>query len=246
MQRPVALFTDFGIAGPYLGQVKAVLYAKAPGVTVIDLMADAPAFDPRASAYLLAALMPEMPENAVILGVVDPGVGGERMPMVAEIDGRWVVGPDNGLFEIALRRARHVRSWRIVWQPERLSATFHGRDLFAPVAALLAQGGPPESAGCAVMEIPWRPDWPDQLDEVIYLDHYGNAMTGLRTDAVPRDAVLRVNGRALHHARTYGEVPAGTPFWYGNSIGLVELAVGQGRADRALGVAVGTTIEWGG
>ncbi|MBC7952965.1 MAG: SAM-dependent chlorinase/fluorinase [Rhodospirillaceae bacterium] len=246
MQRPIALFTDFGMAGPYLGQVKAVLHTKAPGVAVIDLMADAPAFDPRASAYLLAALMPEMPEDVVILGVVDPGVGGERQPMVAEIHGRLVVGPDNGLFEIALRRARQARSWRIVWRPDRLSATFHGRDLFAPVAARLAQGMTPGAAGCDAMDNPRQLDWPDQLGEVIYLDHYGNAMTGLHTEAVPVEAVLQVNGRELRHARTYEEVPAGTPFWYGNSIGLVELAVSRGRADTTLGLTVGAVIGWDG
>lgn len=245
MQRPLALFTDFGIAGPYLGQVKAVLLTRAPGVPVIDLMADAPAFNPRASAYLLAALLPEMPANAVILAVVDPGVGGERQPMVAEIDGRLVVGPDNGLLEMALRGARQARSWRIVWRPERLSVTFHGRDLFAPVAALLAKGVAPEAAGCEVMDNPCRLDWPDQLGEVIYVDHYGNVMTGLRSDAVPVEAVLQVNGHMLRHARTYEAVPAGTPFWYGNSMGLVEVAVSQGRAETVLDLAIGTAIVRG-
>lgn len=246
MQRAVALFTDFGLSGPYLGQVKAVLMTQAPGAPVIDLVADAPAFDPRASAYLLAALIPEMPEKSVVVGVVDPGVGSERLPMVAEVDGRLLVGPDNGLFEIALRQAKHARSWCIVWRPDRLSATFHGRDLFAPVAARLAQGQQPEAAGCEAMVNPQWTGWPDQLAEVIYLDHYGNAMTGLRSDAVSAQAVLQVNGCLLRHALMYDAVPAGTPFWYGNSIGLVELAVSRGRADTTLGLTVGTEIAWKG
>lgn len=244
MQRPIVLFTDFGVSGPYLGQIKAVLLTQVPGVSVIDLMADAPSFDPRAAAYLLAALVPEMPDNAVILAVVDPGVGGERQPMVAEVDGRLLVGPDNGVFELVLRRGRAAQSWRIGWRPDRLSATFHGRDLFAPVAARLARGMSPEAAGCLPMANPCRPDWPEGLSEIIYVDHYGNAMTGLRAEGMATNTVLEVNSRGVCYARIYASVPVGTAFWYENSIGLVEIAVSRGRADTALDLAIGTAVRW--
>ncbi|MBX9634812.1 MAG: SAM-dependent chlorinase/fluorinase [Magnetospirillum sp.] len=219
--------------------------AQARGVPVIDLMADAPVFNPHASAYLLAALVPEMPEDAVIIAVVDPGVGGERQPMVAEADGRLMVGPDNGLLEIVLRRAKQVQSWHITWRPDRLSATFHGRDLFAPIAAKLAQGISPEAAGCLAMDNPIRADWPDDLCEIIYVDHYGNGMTGLRANTVAPDAVFTVNGQVVRRARTYSEVPAGTVFWYENSIGLVEISVSHGRAESVLGLSIGTVIGQG-
>src|SRR5688572_23638495 len=101
----IALFTDFGVNGPYVGQMKAVLARAAPGVAVIDLLHDAPAFNPRASAYLLAALAREFAEGAVLLCVVDPGVGTTRRPLVARLDGRWFVGPDNGLFNVAAAHA---------------------------------------------------------------------------------------------------------------------------------------------
>jgi S-adenosylmethionine hydrolase len=104
----ILLFTDFGYEGLYVGQMKAVLARDAPNVPVIDLMHDAPAHDPRSAAYLLAALVPEMPEGAVCLAVVDPGVGSDRTPLVVNADGRWFVGPDNGLFEIVQRRAKHA------------------------------------------------------------------------------------------------------------------------------------------
>ena len=100
----IALFTDFGLEGPYIGQVKAVLHAGAPGVPVIDLVADAPAHEPQLAAYLLAALVREFPAGTVFLGVVDPGVGGAREAVIVEADGRLYVGPHNGLFEIVLRR----------------------------------------------------------------------------------------------------------------------------------------------
>lgn len=245
MQRPIVLFTDFGCAGPYVGQVKAALLIGAPGSAIIDLMSDAPAFNPRAAAYLFAALIPEMPSDAVILAVIDPGVGSERAPMVAEIDGRLVVGPDNGLFDIVLRRAGQAKSWRIGWRPQRLSVTFHGRDLFAPMAARLAQGISPESADCHAMANPARTDWPDDLAEIVYVDHYGNAMTGMRAETMTERAVLVVNGATIPHARTYVAVPMGTAFWYENSIGLVEIALSHGRADTRLGLSIGTTVGVG-
>jgi S-adenosyl-L-methionine hydrolase (adenosine-forming) len=156
----IALFTDFGLHGPYTGQMKAVLHQMAPGIPAIDLFADAPVGNPKASAYLLAVYAGWFQAGTVFLCVVDPG-------------------PGNGLFELVQRRARKTRSWDIDWKPERLSASFHGRDLFAPVAAMLARGEPPPG---------WprednadrRADWPDDLSEIVYVDHFGNAMTGLR------------------------------------------------------------------
>lgn len=241
--RPVIVtFTDFGTGGPYLGQVRAVLLREAPEVPVIDLMADAPAFDARAAAYLLAALVPEMPPCCVVMAVVDPGVGGDRTPMVIEAGGRLFVGPDNGLFEPVMRRDGIAGGWRIAWRPERLSATFHGRDLFAPVAARLARGESPEQAGCVALPPPRRPDWPDDLARVVYLDHYGNAMTGLRAGGLPADAVLVAGGRRLRRADRFSAVEAGAAFWYPNSVGLAEVAVNGGSAAGVLGLGIGSPI----
>src|SRR5512143_1221602 len=136
----ILLFTDFGWTGPYVGQMKAVLAAAAPGVPVIDLMHDAPAFRPRPAGVLLAALLAEVPAGAVVLAVVDPGVGTARAPLAVSVDGRWLVGPDNGLFAPTLRCDRAAEAWEITWRPARLSASFHGRDLFAPIAASIAAG----------------------------------------------------------------------------------------------------------
>jgi hypothetical protein len=101
----IVLFTDFGLSGPYTGQMKAVLHQMAPGMPVIDLFADAPVGNPKASAYLLAAYAAWFPAGSVFLCVVDPGVGGARPAMILEADGRWYVGPGNGLFELVQRRA---------------------------------------------------------------------------------------------------------------------------------------------
>jgi len=247
----IVLFTDFGPGGPYLGQLKAVLYRAQPAVPVIDLMADAPAHDPMSSAYLLAAFVSEFPFGTVFLAVVDPGVGGERRALVLEVDGRWYVGPDNGLFEPIMRRATHARGWEIGWRPDRLSSSFHGRDLFAPIAARLADGEHPWDkpmwherpwADALPLEAVRRPDWPDELARIVYLDHFGNAVTGIRALALTGPATLAVAGRRLRLARTFSDVPPGAAFWYENANGLAEIAVNQGRADRALDLAIGSAV----
>lgn len=237
----IVLFTDFGLSGPYTGQMKAVLAAQAPGVAVIDLFADAPAFDAQLSAYLLAAYAGGFPAGTVFLCVVDPGVGTARRPLVAEAGGHAFVGPDNGLFELVLRRGAGARVRTIDWRPERMSDTFHGRDLFAPVAARLATGGAVESTPLPLAAVA-KPEWPDELPRIVYVDVYGNAMTGIRAGCLPASAVLRVGAVEVRHARTFGAVPEGSAFWYGNSNGLVEIAVNRGRADRLAGVSVGAEV----
>ncbi len=237
----IVLFTDFGLSGPYTGQVKAVLAQQAPGVPVIDLFADAPAYDPQLSAYLLAAYAPALPVGSVFVCVVDPGVGTDRRPLVVEADGRLFVGPDNGLCEVIRRRAAALRVWAIDWAPERLSASFHGRDLFAPVAARLSTGQAVARSPLAPSAIA-RADWPDDLARVVYVDVYGNAMTGLRAARLAPDTVLEAGGRRVPRGRTFADVPPGTALWYENSNGLAEIAVNQGRADQDLGLRVGTEV----
>lgn len=239
----IVLFTDFGAQGPYLGQMEMVVRHSLPSVAVVNLLADAPRFDPRSSAYLLAALAPSIPSEAVVLAVVDPGVGGDRAPLVVEADGRTFVGPDNGLFELLIRRARRARVWEITWRPDRLSASFHGRDLFAPMAVRLAAGLAPDDAGCrSLADLPGRADWPDDLPAVIYHDHYGNVWTGLRASLLADDAELQAGGRSFPRARTFSEVPSGHAFWYENSSGLAEIAVNGGSAAALPELAIGNSV----
>jgi S-adenosylmethionine hydrolase len=237
----IVLFTDFGLAGPYTGQMKAVLRREAPQTEIIDLFADAPAGNPRAGAYLLAAYAEWFPPGTIFLSVVDPGVGGQRAPLMIEADRRWFVGPENGLFELVLRRARNTHCYEITWRPPKLSASFHGRDLFAPVAAMLARAERPRThARDGIRESAW----PDDLAEIVYIDHYGNAMTGLRGSAVSTNATLILGDKLrVMHAATFSAVPEGQAFWYENSNGLVEIAVNRGRAADRLNLAIGSTLS---
>lgn len=235
----IVLFTDFGLEGPYIGQMSAVLHREAPDARVVNLFADAPRFRPRSAAYLLAAYATEFPAGTLFLCVVDPGVGTtSREPVIVEADGRYFVGPGNGLFNVVGQRAERTRCWTIEWRPERLSATFHGRDLFAPVTARLARG---EWPTCREKS-DWLESWPADLAEVIYIDGFGNAMTGLRAAGITPASIIEVEGIHLRHGRTFGEVPPGSPFWYENANGLVEIAVNGGSAAARLGLRPGDPL----
>ncbi|WP_413203766.1 S-adenosyl-l-methionine hydroxide adenosyltransferase family protein [Rhodospirillum sp. A1_3_36] len=239
----IALATDFGSTGPYMGQMRAVLAQQAPEAVVVDLFTDLPRFQPKPSAYVLAAHLGVLPRPAIVVGVVDPGVGTDRAGILVQVDGLWLVGPDNGLFAPLVRRAREVRAWRLPDPPATASACFHGRDIFAPAAADLARGHLPEGIVSLVPESLDRVEWPDDLAEVVYMDGYGNAMTGLRAAALPEGAVIRAAGRLLPRLRTFGEAPVGSAFHHVNSNGLIEVAVNQGRADESLGLKPGSPID---
>ena len=206
---------------------------------MIDALHDAPDFGIEPAAHLLCALSSEYPRNSVFLAVVDPGVGGKREAIVIEADGRRFVGPDNGLLSLPWSRARRRRCWRIRWRPERLSPSFHGRDLFAPVAAALATKRLPRGwltkKGCPDVVLP-----AGDLAAVIYIDHYGNAVTGLRK--FRRSERLRAGGRSLRYARTFEEASA--PFWYENSMGLVEIAAPRASAASSLRLRIGSPVAW--
>jgi S-adenosylmethionine hydrolase len=239
----IALFTDYGLSGPYVGQLKAVLAREAPGVAVLDLQHDAPAHNPRAGAYLLAALLSELEPGTVVVAVVDPGVGTLRRGAIVRVDGRWLVGPDNGLFNVVLRQGAQSEWWDIDWQPKRLSSTFHGRDLFAPVAARMARGGRPPGVSVPVSARILQ-GWPDDLAEIVYIDRFGNAMTGLRAPTPgAADICLRCRGHGFHQARTFGEVGKGEVFWYANSIGLIELAANSCSVADTYGLMLGDEVE---
>lgn len=240
----IVLFTDFGADDIYVAQVKARLLEMAPPATVVtDLLHSVPDFDPQAGAHLLAALQSHFSPGTVFLTVIDPGVGSTRGAAVMKADERWFVGPDNGLLSVVWSRATHRRTWRITWVPERLSASFHGRDIFAPIAAFIAGGDLPADriAHSDGLEVSFGAD---DLAEIIYIDHYGNALSGMRAEGIPTTASLRVGNTRIPWARVFSDVPRGSACWYENSIGLVEIAINGGRAATQLALKIGERIEF--
>jgi S-adenosylmethionine hydrolase len=238
----IATFTDFGLPGPYLGQMRAVLQREAPGVPVVDIFPDLPAFNIKAAAYLLPAYSQYLPENSVCVCIVDPGVGTSRQAVVVRSGGRWYVGPDNGLFSVLTHRNNDAQAFAIDWRPAQMSSSFHGRDLFAPVAAKLARGEPPSGEALDPARLV-TPDWPDDLAEIVYLDNFGNAITGLRASSITTASTIEVGGKECQFRRTFGEAEHGTPFWYENSNGLVEIALAEGRVVHELGLEVGSVVR---
>ncbi len=241
----IALFTDFGWQGPYVGQLKAVLHRLAPAKPIVDLMHDAPTFNPRSAAYLLASLVSGFGKETVFLCVVDPGVGRpERLPVIVKADDYWFVGPDNGLFNVLARRATVLQWWDIIWRPDNLSNTFHGRDIFAPVAAMLAHGKMYDAREERQARDRILPDWEDDLAEILYIDHYGNCMTGVRASTLSEQTRIEIANQSLVKVKTFSDMPEGQAFWFENSSGLVELAMNRANISKKLGLVEGNSVEF--
>jgi len=238
----IVLSTDFGLEGPYLGQIKAILYQQVPDCHVIDLFSDLPSFNPSAAAVLLAAYSQNFPEDSIFLTIVDPGVGmPERKGMVVRTAKHWFVGPNNGLFDRVIAMERDVRCWEIIWLPELLSNSFHGRDLFAPIAAELAEGKFPTEKLTLV-----TPDTQDLVEltsaSIVYIDHFGNLITSLLAGDIVMTATFILSGHEINYARTFGEVEIGALFWYKNSNGLVEIASNSSSAAKMLNASTGDAL----
>lgn len=214
-----------------------------PGVSVVDVFPDMPACNVKAAAYLLPAYIQVLAKGSICLCVVDPGVGTSRRALALEIDDIWYVGPDNGLFSLLVRRAEKTKAYEINWRPKSLSDSFHGRDLFAPVCGMLASSGDildfaaPLGVDDLVM-----PAWPEDLFEVVYIDNYGNLVTGLRAADISEDMQLEVAGQLCSYQRVFAEASDERAFWYENANGLVEVAVRGGNAADMLGIGVGGAL----
>lgn len=237
----IVLFTDFGAHDPYAGQVKARLSVEAPRQLVVDLLHQAPDFNAHAGAHLLTAFAAGFPPGSVFLAVVDPGVGTARAGAVVTAGGHWYVGPDNGLLSVVAGRDVQAKIWRIDWQPDQLSSTFHGRDLFAVIAAEIARGEFPDHKLSPTDKLQVEFDTAD-LPRIIYIDHYGNAFTGIRAAGIAPSSRVHVRGMELGHGETFGRLGRGQGFWFSNSVGLLELAVNRGSAAADYGLQVGDEV----
>jgi hypothetical protein len=237
----IALFTDFGPYDHYLEQMMAVLCSDLPHLPTYNLLSSAPSFNPNASAYLLASLLNTLPAGSLVLAVVDPGVGSDRKILIVDTDEHVLIWPDNGLLSIAAKTFTGSRVRTIGWRPEHMSMSFHGRDLFAPVAVRLLTGLDIDLLDCPSESIcGWW--WVCDLDEIIYVDHYGNLITGFR---FPLHACIKVSykGQQIECATTFSDVGVGEVFFYRNSSGLVEIAQNQGSAAKVFDGHLGDKVE---
>lgn len=245
MRRLITLLTDFGTVDGYVGEMKGVLYSTAPDAEVVDITHDVPPQDVERGRLTLARVWRRFPSGTIHLVVVDPGVGSSRAGLAVESDGRFLVGPDNGVLSPALllptARAVDLRL------PSHSSHTFHGRDVFAPAAAALARGESLDSLGTpANSPIVRRTPEPTRardgsLDgEVILIDRFGNAITNLLG---LRGGVVEIGSRRFPIRRTYSEVDIGEPVAVVGSTGFIEIAIRDGSAAEAFGLGRGSRVR---
>lgn len=248
----ITLLTDFGTRDGYVGAMKGVIASIFPGALVDDIGHDVPAGDVRSAALTLSRYWNRYPAGTTHVIVVDPGVGTERRALAAEADRRFFVAPDNGVLSRVLDACRHARLVQVenpdFMLPEP-SATFHGRDVFAPAAAYLARGVHLSRLGAPVTD-PVRFDEPDVVDEsgalvgqVVSLDRFGNLVTNLPGTCLEEGADVEIEGRTIPVVRTYGEVPLDAVAALVNSDGRVEVAARESSAAEMLHADVGTPVR---
>jgi S-adenosylmethionine hydrolase len=253
--RPIALLTDFGSVDAYVGIVKGVILSRLPGAVVFDLTHGVAPQDVFGGALVLASAAPYCPADTVFMAVVDPGVGSSRRALCLRSRGRLFVGPDNGLLWLAATAFGEPEAFHVdrpeLWLPNP-SSTFHGRDVFAPVAAALAAGTQPEELGARITD-PVRLTIPEPTregetlrGEVIYVDRYGNAVTNVRpSDLRPGhvEFTLQAGARFISGpAKCYSGVGAGAPTIVLGSWGYCEVAIRDGAAALLLGLQRGSPV----
>jgi S-adenosyl-L-methionine hydrolase (adenosine-forming) len=255
----ITLLTDFGMRDGNVGVMKGVIWNIAPQAQIADLSHFVGAQDIRQAAYLLGRSAPYFAPGTVHLVVVDPGVGTARRPIAGQIAGHYFVGPDNGVCSRLLDRADRqgqAASWVCLTQREfwlaEVSDVFHGRDIFAPVAAHLANGEQLVDLGPSIDD-PIRLPFPEPQPiaggwscEVVYVDHFGNVVTSLerRHLGAAGRVTLRLQGETIYGLeRTFGEQPAGTLIALYSSTDELIVSEVQGSAARRLGAEIGDRVQ---
>jgi S-adenosylmethionine hydrolase len=259
--RIITLLTDFGTEDYFVAAMKGVILTRSPGTLIVDITHAVPPQDIRAGAFLLNAVYPNFPVATIHLAVIDPGVGSDRRPVLIEAGDYLFVGPDNGLFSLVLDRVpgaqvRHLTNTDYFLADR--SSTFHGRDIFAPVASALVQGVSPGELG-PVIQDPVRAGFieceflPDGtiVGRIIHIDHFGNCVTSfdwkeLRARLTTQPFALRVKEYEIRQLlRSYSEAVArpDAPFMIVGSAGFLEISVSCSSAARKLDVVVGEQVR---
>ncbi len=257
VRRPIALLTDFGLDDPYVGQMKGVMARLASEIRILDLSHGVEPFNLVQAGFILKASAKHFPKNTVFVSVVDPGVGTSRRIILVEINGQSFLAPDNGLLGLVLARVEQLEVFdmsRAVTALDSVSATFHGRDVFAPLASWLALGGPVHELGTRMEPEDLAPSaFPEiiaihslQKHEetrvtVLHADRFGNCVLGLESgpSPLPDFRALRANGKPAKIVTTYGELAPGELGLLAGSQDYMELAVNQGSAALELGLSPG-------
>lgn len=252
----LTLTTDFGLSDHYTGTMKGVILSRCPDAAIIDISHEIPAFSVYAAAYTIDQAARFFPSGTVHVIVVDPGVGTERKAIVAEAGGQTFVAPDNGVLTMVLNRSEgsvvhEIANSALFVHP--VSNTFHGRDIFAPVAAAIASGRTqPVGAGPRLQQVQMLPDIePEQIDAdvwkgmILSVDHFGNVITNFPSaEFEGKHFTLRLGDASISGLfRSFGHAPEGELFAYFGSSGFIELGINQASAADALAIQPEADIE---
>lgn len=258
----IGLFTDYGWDDPYVAQMKGVILTINPNARLLDITHSVLPFNITEGAYLLDQCAEEFPAGTIFVAVVDPQVGTDRLPVLFETNkGKYFVGPDNGLFTTVMAHEGFARAW-VLDKPEFFrsgdnSRTFHGRDIFGPVAAHLAAGTDPDRLGSPIKSLMLLEDKEPTFaagmlsTQVLHIDRYGNIILNLPTDSdlaakMHEGNLVKISiGKDSYSAplvKTYGDVEKGRLLLLYGSGGLLEISMNQGSAERQLKVAPGTSV----
>ncbi|MHA1581663.1 MAG: SAM hydrolase/SAM-dependent halogenase family protein [Candidatus Baldrarchaeia archaeon] len=262
MKKVITLLTDFGLRDPYVGAMKGVILSICPDVNIVDISHEIRKFDIRQGAYVLAASAPFFPRGTIHIGVVDPGVGTTRKAIIIETKRSFYIGPDNGLLALAALREgikKVVQITNSKYMLPRVSRTFHGRDIFAPAAAYLANGVPIENFGPLLDEYEIlsfsKPHVrKDQIEgEVIYIDGFGNIVTNIYSEILEKVGIgeedkikILLNDeleKVLKICKAYNEVKKGEFLAIIGSGNFLEISINQGNTAKKLNVKEGAKIK---
>lgn len=248
MSSVIALLTDFGHHDPYVGQMKGAILRHAPEAVLVDLCHEVRPHDTRHAAFILKASHIHFPDQTIFVCVVDPGVGTERGLLLAHSRGHWFLAPDNGLLNFL--RSYPAVWWKLPPPPGGASQTFHGRDVFAPTAARLARGAPPDTLGRRAATpdlVPAQDAHVARIDgetiscRVIHVDHFGNCLLDLPVQPLPRRWTLAPD-LEVTLATTYADIPPGRIGLVAGSQGMMELTMNQESCARHLGLTPGSIV----
>ena len=257
MKKPlpiIATLTDFGTRDWYVASMKGVISSIAPHAKTVDITHEIDPGDVPSAAFILSQCYDDFPKGTIFLCVVDPGVGTDRHPIVLSTDSYFFVGPDNGLFDHVASGNWHAHKIDLASLPRleksKSSNTFHGRDLFAPAAAWLAQGKPPESFGSRITEIVRGNiefiliDKLPASGRIIDFDRFGNAITNMALEPdTPASGIEIKGGQLIPFGRTFSDCPIGSPIAYRGSGGFLEIAINQQSARVVLALKEGDPVQ---
>ncbi len=254
-QSIITLLTDFGTQDYFVGAMKGVILSINAGACIVDISNEIPAQDIRAAAFNLLASYQSFPAATIHVAVVDPGVGSSRRPILISCADQFFVGPDNGIFSWVCQREQAYRAFHLTndkFFRQPVSATFHGRDIFAPVAAALSQGVPPEELGVPLGDlIQLESIKPVTIDKgviearIIHIDRFGNCVTSLTPEYLSGSARLMINDHEISSFREFFADTAneqGEIFCYVGSAGFIEIAARNAPAAEVLSARCEQTV----